>query len=269
MDERQRRREAGIAQVGIERRQLTAGEHPLVDERAGRERGEVDPGAVGRVDLALDPLADAQRAPVQDDAVLRRVAGTGKEDVAEAGHRLARHGADGRRLDRHVAPPEHAEALVLGDPLDRGHRLLRRLVVDGQEGASHCVPTGRRQLEIDHGPQELVGYLHRDARPVTVVRVGPRGAPVVEVVKGGQPELDHPMGRPPVQVDDERHPARVVLEGGVVQALRARRAGQCHVRSSLASAGWSSRAPGDDVGPEGGPSPYRGRPCRRATGGAL
>ena len=48
-----------VGQVGVERQQLQRREHPLVDDRRGRQAGRVQAG------LVLHPLAQAERPPVQ------------------------------------------------------------------------------------------------------------------------------------------------------------------------------------------------------------
>ena len=56
-------------------------------------------------------------------------------------------------------------------------------VVEREEGEADAVGPGRRQGEVDHGPEEAVGDLEEDAGAVAGVDLGPRGAAVVEVAQ--------------------------------------------------------------------------------------
>ena len=92
--QRERAGEARVGQVGEERRELTGGEHALVDDGARRQAREVDAG------LALAALAQRERQPVELDAAepcrrrRRRTAGASRASTARA------VGPTQRRVDR-------------------------------------------------------------------------------------------------------------------------------------------------------------------------
>ena len=79
------------------------------------------------------------------------------------------------------------------------------------------------QLEVDDGAEEAVRDLDQDARAVTGVRLGARGTTVLEVDQRGDGLLDDVARLAAVHVDDEGDATGVVLVGGVVQAVAARR----------------------------------------------
>ena len=136
------RREALLAQVGVERLELERRDHALVDECAARERGEVRP------ELALGALAQTEGLAVESDADERLALGVvtagPHEELLEGRHRRARQVADVVGVDGHLAPAEDLEVLLAGDALDLA--LLGRplVVVGGQEGHADGVrPHGR------------------------------------------------------------------------------------------------------------------------------
>ena len=144
--QRDRRLVALVAQVGEEQRQLVGGQHALVGDRAGRQRGDVQ-RAAGVDGGPLGPLAQHEGAPLQPgDAVADDVpaegarvgAGAhrlGDEQLGEVRHDRAGGGADvgAVGVDRHVAPAEDGQALLvgeLGDVVVAGGPLV---LVRGQE----------------------------------------------------------------------------------------------------------------------------------------
>ena len=75
--------EAAVGEVREERLQLPGGEHALVDDGAGGERGEVDPG------LTLGALAQDEGLAVERDARRGRVLAGGRvgdEELPEVRH---------------------------------------------------------------------------------------------------------------------------------------------------------------------------------------
>ncbi len=225
MHQRQRRREALVAEVGEEAAELGGGEHPLVDEGAARQGGEVDdPLAVAAGHLVLDALAHAVELAVELDAGgpgrdrPRRAGGTpGMTASADGPTSSGRHG--------HRPPAEEAQALV-------GHDRSRwrprpwpapRRRSGGSRGRRRRRRRGQR--EAGHGPQEGVGHLHRDTGAVTGVGLGARGAAVRPGCRARQAQLDDPVAGAALHVDHEGDAAGVVFETGVVEAARAAVAG--------------------------------------------
>jgi hypothetical protein len=239
--EQQRRLEALVEQVGEELGQLRGGEHALVDERARRQRREV--GGDLLLELVLDPLAADERLAVEVDARRSRQ-GSGDDELAEARHRRPRGGAEARGIDRHVTPGEDLQSLVGHDGLDRRLRLLGGDVVGGEEDQADGVAAHRWErcpLVGEHGAQEAVRDLDEDAGAVAGVGLGAGGAAMGEVGEGSEPDADELAAGHALDVGDERHPARVVLESRIVEADLARRSVHrpSHPRKS-GGLGWTS-----------------------------
>ncbi len=213
--------DALIDDVEEELGELRRGQHPLVDEGAAREAREVHRPS----DLVLDPLAHDEREPFQAHPV-DRTQGGADEQLAKQGHDFARARADHRVVDRDVAPAEDPEALTPDDLLDEGDDLLGVGLRGRQERDARRVLTGGGQVEVDDLPEESVGHLDRDAGAVAGVRLGPLGAPVLEVAERSDAHGDDLVTGPTLDVDDERDAAGVVLIRGVVQAERGRKVGR-------------------------------------------
>ncbi|EWC63630.1 hypothetical protein UO65_1037 [Actinokineospora spheciospongiae] len=242
-----------VGQVGEEGGDLGGGQHSLVDHRARGQRREVGAAALGHA-LALHPLAQAERQPVQrhpghGGPVGRVVAAGGQERHGEVRHDPARGRPDARGVGRgrHLAPAQHRQPLLGGDPLEERDGLGALVGVGGQEGQAGGVaevPVGARlgEGEADLGAQQRVGQLHQDARAVTAGRLRARGAAVLQVGQRGERVGDDPVRTPAQDVGHHGDTAGVVLRGRVVQALGARQGGEDHVRGSSFDVTRSGRA---------------------------
>src|SRR6185369_16489577 len=88
-----------------------------------------------------------------------------------------------------------------------------------------AVTAGRRQIDaegIGDFPQKLVGRLNQKAGTVTGIGFAAAGASMLQVDEHLEPALDNRVRALPFDIDDEAHPARVVLEARIVQALGLR-----------------------------------------------
>ena len=219
--------EALVGQVDEELSQLDVGEHPLVHDRPGRERWEVDVGNCGggtfdaRPELVFDPLANHIGQPVQIDPGGSPIGAetAGEEHLAEGGFRCPRRVTDRRIVDREVPPAEDLHALLKGDLVDNRSGPISHLGLAGQEGDSRGVGTCLRQLECQDLPVEGVGDLEQKSRSVAGVLLGSEGAPVLHTAEGSEPQLDYPVAGLALQVADEVHATGVVFETRLVQAL--------------------------------------------------
>ena len=82
----------------------------------------------------------------------------------------------------------------------------------------------QRDAELAAGTaEERVGQLDQDAGAVALQRIGARRAPMRQVFEDLQALRDDRVAFAALDVRDEAQAARVVLVGGVVQALRGRR----------------------------------------------
>ena len=100
----------------------------------------------------------------------------------------------------------------------RASAAARSSVVVGQVGHAHGVGTRRRQVGIQHGPEEGVGHLGEDAGAVTDQRVGAGGAAVVEVAQGVEGVDDDVVAGGAPHRRHHGHTAGVVLVLAAVQA---------------------------------------------------
>ena len=238
MHERQRAGAALVLQVGVELGQLVADQHALVVKGARGARRHIQASALRssshtrRITYSLRSNASwssacAGPAPTNSWRI------SGRQAPGDLTRVLRRH--------RHVAPAEHRLALRDHGPLQQ---LLQSraasLVRGGQEAHQHPVATRRRQLELDHRTQQLVGHLHQDPRAVARARVRTGGAPVLEVLQRGDPPLHDLVRGRVVQTRDHPHAARVVLEAGVVETDGL---GRLHGVRSHGSAPWGRCSP--------------------------
>ena len=198
VQQRERRGAALVAQVGVEGRELRRPQHALVDDGASREgtHDELAPGArlgrpAGYVEAALERVG-----------VALEVVG-GDRELADRGHALARQLAQRLGLDRHVAPPEHAQAARRAGVLQLAleHPPARRL--GGQEAHRDPVLARRGQRPGPGLAQQRVGELEHQARAVAGGVVGALGAAVVHAHQAGERAADAVVGRPPGKMGDE------------------------------------------------------------------
>jgi hypothetical protein len=172
----------------------------------------------------LDALAQDESPSFEVDAVAARGAvDAPHEQLAEA--RLHRSGrvAQHRVVGGHLPPAQDLQALGvdhLGDGV--GHP-ARGVAVPRQEGDAGGVAARGRQVEVDDLAEEAVGRLEQDARPVAGVGLGAGGPPVVEVAQRPEAHAHDVVAAPALHVHHEGDAAGVVLEGGVVEALRPRK----------------------------------------------
>ena len=216
MDQRQRRVDPLVLQVGEERRQLVGDQHPLVDERACRQAGDVAAFVVEPADRVLDPLAQHERAALQVDP---RGAVALDEDLAERRHGGQRLRAQHRSVRGHVTPPEHAQALLDHDVLDGRDHACGRGGVRRQKHEPGRVAALGGQAEVHDAPEEPARHLDQD--PGAVARVGLRAArpAVVQIAQGLDAGAHDVVASVALHVHDERHTARIVLEARIVEAL--------------------------------------------------
>ena len=179
-----------VGQVGEERLELAGRQHALVDQGPGRQRREVDAG------LALGPLAQAERHPLQAPCPKAPPPARADEQLAEARHdargRCAeqRRGRPARRASRGRCRPSSAAMR-----LDRRPRGCLRGVVVRQEGDADGVRALVGQRERRDAAQERVRDLGQDAGAVTGVRLGAGRTAVVEVAQRGQRLVDDLVAR--------------------------------------------------------------------------
>ena len=121
-------------------------------------------------------------------------------------------------IGRHLSPGDHVEALGLHDPTDLVSRARRRVSVGREEGHADGVLTSRGEVVADNSSEESVGNLNEDARPVSGVGLSSCGPSMLKVRERSKTREHQFMASSSLDIRDEGHPARVVLESWVVQA---------------------------------------------------
>ena len=162
--------------------------------------------------------APADHVELPLERVLIESRGCRDEELADPWRRGARRVAGVASVDRDVAPAN--------DPLPLlGRRVGEQLLelrapplVVRQEAHSDAVAAGRRQILLEHRPEERIRDLDEDARAVTRARVRSGGPPMLEVGDRGERALDRLVRRDCVETGHERDAAGVMLVRGVVEA---------------------------------------------------
>ena len=238
MDERERAHHSLVAEVREVAAELWSRQHPLVDERPGREARNREIGAGSpfgdtsdHVELALE----------RERIVIDSVTGS-DEEMAHHGREQAGVSARFARDDRQVAPAQHDL------PFGR-HRLLEQLLelapvcrLLREEAHGDAVPPHRGQIEAGRCAQERIGQLNEDPSSISGLGIRACGTAVLEVLERPQRLRDRVVTAVPVEARHERDAAGIVLEGRVVEPLpphRARLSPDC----------WLVRRGESDAGP--------------------
>ena len=207
-----------VGQVGVERQQLQRGEHPLVDDRRGRQAGRVQAG------LVLHPLAQAERPPVQGQpGVTTRLPiplHCGHEQLGEPRHRGPRALPAMGGVVRDIPPAEDGKAFLRRQPGDVCLRLRALGFARRQEDQPGRVAARGGQAEPAGGAEQGVRHLGEDAGPVTGVRIAALGAAMVQVPQHGERLGNGVMGLSPGQVGDKPDATSVVLVPAVIETMR-------------------------------------------------
>ena len=216
VDQRDGTRKVGALQVGEVVAQLARGEHALVDDRAGREAGDVAAPAVADVgvfELELDALAD----DVEQLLEALPVVASGDEDLQEAGFRGCGVGAEDAAVHGDVARSHQGETLLLDRLGDQTHEAAHLLALARQHDHADAVTALLRYgnaVEQD----EFVGYLHENARPVARLVVGAFGTAVGHVLQDTEALIDDRVVFVSVDIDDKTDAAGIVFVFGTVEA---------------------------------------------------
>ncbi len=228
VDERERRLEVGIGEIGEHRLDLVRAEHALVDERVraeARHVGELVLRNVERDDRLFEELADHVELALEVGMVAHgRPAAD--EDLHDVGLDRQRAGADQVVVGRHLAPAEEMLAFLLDDRVQERAHDVPLLGVARQEHEAAAVVLGRRQGDAQAGAftaEELVRNLDEDARAVAGVRLATAGTTMEQVDQDRERTTHDRVRTPPFDVHDESDAAGVVLVAGVVQTLSGRR----------------------------------------------
>ncbi len=165
----------------------------------------------------LDPLAQAERPPVQGEPVL--AVRCGDEKLREARHRGPGALPAERVVGRNVPPAQHGQPFLRGQVCDSRLDPGALGGVGGQEGQPGSVAARGGEGKVTCGAEQCVRDLGQDAGPVAGVRVAALGAPVIQVPQHRERLRHGVVGPPPGQVSNKPNATSVVFELAVVQAF--------------------------------------------------
>jgi len=197
VEDPERHREAGFAEVRVERRELRRGAERLVDHGAERERGDV------RADGLLGPSAGAVRAILRFDQA--GAVGTKEDELLDA--RRGRLGACSERvrLHRHRPPAAGVDSLGAARLLDRR--------------ASRFVAEEDHREPAPRPGDERGGNRQQDARSVAGAAIRRDCAAVPDSAQTLEQRFDDGSRRPSLHVGDEADTARISLCAWIVEAV--------------------------------------------------
>jgi len=217
--EGERARQPLVGQVREEAPELRRRQHSLVDERPRRKARECELGSGG----AFGHPPDHVEPPLEHRRVAGELGRRRNEELADARGEEQRLRTDVPVVDRHVTPAEHRL------PLRRDHLLEQALELQPpgallrEEADRDPVGAEGRQRDPRDTPEKRVRHLHENPGAVAGFGVGPRRSAVLEVLERGERARDRLVRLRSVEPGHERHAARVVLEGRVVEPRRLHR----------------------------------------------
>ncbi len=227
VNHRERRHHALVGEIDEILADLVREQHPLVDERSRRHRGNVELLAVAKLER-LDRVAGflADDVELALERVLVHRGSARDEHLADDGLDFLRAQRQSGVVGRHVAPAEQHLALARDRALDLLHARHARGGLLRQEHHADAVLADRRQrqsLRAAHAAQKAVGKLDQNARAVALQRIGAGGATVREVLEDRKRLRDDRVALLALDVGDESQAAGVVLIRRIVNPLPRRR----------------------------------------------
>ncbi len=194
VEDAERHRDRRVAQVAVERRQLIGGAESLVRDRSEGERGDV--GSDG----ALRTLAGTEGPALR---LGRFEPGRGEQELLDPRQARLSLGAEGVRIDRHLTPPEHLQALLPA-------RGFERLAVGVVPEEDHAEPAARGREQCGRDRQQQSGAVAR-------LSIGGDRAAVLDAAERLEQRVqDLPRGTA-ARVRDEADATGIELGGRVVQ----------------------------------------------------
>ena len=163
--------------------------------------------------------------------------GPADEDLVDDRLDRARARSDGGVVGGHPPPAEDGLPLFSHHRLEHGAAAGGLARVAGQEDEAGPVVTGGGQGEAEPAAlarEEGVRHLDEDARAVPGVDLAAAGAAVEEILEHLESLVHDGVGLSALHVHDEADTARVVLVGGIIEALGRRHPGRRrHCRAVL------------------------------------
>ena len=233
VDQGDGRLDRGVGKVQVERPELAGKQHALVHDDACAHGADIE-DVLLRHAHALGALLDGAacdiEGPFELHAALNRT-GSHHEGLPDA--RLA--GLCRRtqvvRIDGHLAPEEHGEAVFRAALLYERAGLLEQILIarEEQHGDAVVALVGQKAATLlGFLAEEPVRYLEEDACSVARVRLQARAASMVHVEKHRQGVAEHLMGANALDVCQCANAACVVLELRAIQSpCLGRQGGGC------------------------------------------
>ena len=122
-------------------------------------------------------------------------------------HHAPRARTETRRVNRHAAPTEHAEAFFVERAGDRRFGFVSIVGVGWQERETNGVGPARRQRHARNFAHELVWHLQQDARAIARVGLGASGTTVLHAAQRAKTGLHDSVAGDTFYLHHERHAA--------------------------------------------------------------
>ena len=232
--ERERALEILVAQIGIIGAELVGQEHALVDDGAAGDGHRViagKPALLARIDRIRNRLAQDVEPPLELILGLDLLAAPDEHLQVHGLGRLHRF-PQRRIVGGHLAPAQEGHALALDHlGVDVADHLPPVRIARHEERADR-VFAGLGQGKTEPFRllgEELLRDLHQNAGAVACARIGTDRAAMFEIAEDGERVLDQFMRGAALDVGDEADSAGILLERGIVKALRRRQPGVCAV----------------------------------------
>ncbi len=211
-----------VGEIGVEDRQRFREEQPLVDDRAARQRADVEIVDLRGDHLLLDAAADEVEVALERGEVLLLRHGAGDHDLLDLGPGALRLLADNGDVHRHLAPAIDGVARLDDLALDDGAAgFLRGEVGARQEHHAdrEAVGLGAMAGRGDGVVEEAQGQVDMDARAVAGLAIRIDCAAMPHGLQRVDGALDDPAARLAVGRRDEPDAAGIGFEFRAIHAL--------------------------------------------------
>ena len=216
------RNEALVVEVGIENAERFRQEQPLVDQRAARQRAEVEALDLGFDHLLLDAAADEIEVLLEPLlGILTIVLRPGDHDLLDLGTAQHRLVADAADIHRHLAPA--IDLVAETDDFRFNNRpagFLRGQIGTRQEHLAHSQQTGDWLLAVPF--DMFVEEIHRDldqyARTIARHAIGIDRAAVPHRLQRIDGRGHHPALRLAIRGCHQAHAAGIAFQFGAIHA---------------------------------------------------
>ena len=217
----ERRDEALVLQIGIKIRELLGEEHALVDQRARRQRTDVEILDRGFPHALLDPPPAKIKPPLQRFHV--EFVADVEHDLLDFGTGGVRFFADDRNVDRNLAPAIEIEAKAQDLGFDDGAAGFLRAVIGSRQ--EYLADADGPALELaagalDMDAEEILRHLQMDAGSIARLAVRIDGAAVPHGLERFDGADDDFAARIAVDRRHQAHAAGIMLLVGRIGMRR-------------------------------------------------